>query len=223
MNKTLKLTVAIGALMGILTLSGCAAIGTEVAHRNLEAQTEMSHTIFLTPVTKHDRSIYLQAENTTGKPSFSIKSRLASDLHLKGYTIYNKPKDLRKAYYLLQTNLLRVGRISETAAKEMMGFGYGGTLAGAAAGANIGAAATESIGGSVAGGLIGGVADTIADNMVKDVTYSGIVDVKITVQSTNKSYRTRIATSANKVNLHFKEAEPKLENELASSISGLFT
>ncbi len=37
-----------------------------------------------------------------------------------------------------------------------------------------------------------------------------------------KTYRTRIISTANKVNLKFQEAKPKLEDELINSIAGIF-
>ena len=36
------------------------------------------------------------------------------------------------------------------------------------------------------------------------------------------TYQTRIASSANKVNLKFEEAQPILEDKLAASIAGIF-
>ena len=222
MKYIVKGAVVASAISSTLFLGGCAAIGTEVAHHSLQAQTEMSNSIFLTPVAGHNRSIYVQSENTTGNPDFTITSQLISKLRAKGYTVYSNPSNLKKAYYLLQTNLLRVGRYSQTAAQEMMGGGYGGTLTGAAVGAATGVVATNSLGGAVAGGILGGIGSTIANNLVKDVTYSGIVDVRITIQKTHKRFETRIATSANQAGLKFKDAAPKLEAELADSISGLF-
>lgn len=224
MKAWFKFTTIIASSIAILSLTGCAAIGTAVSHRKLETQTEMSNSVFLTPVTGKNRSVYVQVTNTTGVPSFNIQQQLVGALSAKGYQVYTNPNYLDKAHYLLQVNLLRVGRMSETAAKKMLGGGYGGALEGAVTGAAIaGVASNGDAGWALAGGLIGAIGDTIISNSVKDVTYSGIVDVKITEQKEHKSYNTRIATSANQTNLEFKEAEKDLEVRLGSSIAGLFS
>lgn len=222
MKSVLKYIVILCLSLGLLSLGGCAAIGTAVSHHTLQTQTEMSRTIFLTPVSGKNRSVYVQVTNTTGVSNFSITSQLIGALSAKGYQVYTNPADLSKAYYLLQVNQLKVGKISQTAAENMMGDGYGSTLTGAAVGAVVGAVASNSVGWTVAAGIAGAIGNTIINNAVKDVTYSGVIDVKITEQKTKKSYTTRIATSSNKVNLTFKEAIPGLETRLANSISGIF-
>ena len=100
------------------------------------------------------------------------------------------------------------------------------------------------------GALAGGVGELVAGSLVKDVTYTIITDLMIsersvdkveqTVQSdlqqgkgskieqTSKStvdrkrYQTRIASSANKVNLKFEEAQSPMIEGLARSIAGVF-
>lgn len=97
--------------------------------------------------------------------------------------------------------------------------------------------------------LAGGLANTVANAMVKSVTYSVITDVLISeksdiaveqqinsdlsqgsetkikqvVKSTSnlKRYRTRIASTANQVNLEFEDAIPILEASLSEQIAGI--
>jgi len=101
------------------------------------------------------------------------------------------------------------------------------------------------------GGLVGGVLGSLANDLVSDTTYSMITDVQIServpkgdkAQSTMLStmqqgsrteqvtrlshpsdwmqYRTRIVSTADKVNLTFANAKPKLEHQLARSISNI--
>ena len=99
--------------------------------------------------------------------------------------------------------------------------------------------------GAVAGGLIG----TAADAMVKSVTYSVVTDVQVSeksdvaveqevnsdlsqgsetkikqvVKSTSnlKRYRTRIASTANQVNLKFEDALSELETSIGKGIAGI--
>jgi hypothetical protein len=188
-----------------------------VAHGSLQTKTMMSKSVFLDPVPDADKLVYVQVRNTTDKANFQIKHALKMALEDKGYRVTNH---FERAYYILQVNLLRMGKTSETAAEQMMGAGYGGALEGATAGAYM---AASGGGNPVAGGIIGGVAGAIIDNAVKDVTYYGMSDVKITVRShPRRVFRTRIASTANKVNLQFVDAQASIETGLVKSISGVF-
>jgi hypothetical protein len=122
-----------------------------------------------------------------------------------------------------------------------------GALIGGAAGGWRGAGV-----GAAAGGLVGGVAATVADAAVKDVTYVVITDVQIAEKvrdgvlgrrnaqidtsqgvggrerqvfaevTDEKRYRTRVVSTANKVNLSYEEAAPDLTQGLARALAGLF-
>jgi hypothetical protein len=213
--KIIGLTAVLGA---VAFMSGCAAVGTAVSHRNLETSVEMSQSVFLDPTANTPKTVFVQIRNTTDKPSFNVTSALKDDLRNKGYHITNNAS---AAGYILQVSILKVGKMSETAAKEMMGNGYGGAVEGVVAGAVVGG---EMGGSPFIGGLVGGLAGTIADNMVKDVNFAGIVDVKLQQKVNGKliAYTTRIAITADKVNLSFETAQPKLEAGLTDSLSGLF-
>ena len=217
MNKKTISLLVLGPLFALM--SGCAAVGTAVSHGNLQTQTLMSKSVFLNPVPNNQKTVYIQVHNTTDKPSFSIKEGLADALADKGYrVVYN----YSRAHYVLQVNLLQVGKTSKTAAKEMFGKGYGGTAEGAVVGSLLAADTGHDM---LAGGIVGGVATTIINNAVKDVTFSGIVDVRITEKMPSghiKAYKTRIMSTANKVNLSFADAERPLEVGLVNSISGIF-
>ena len=118
-----------------------------------------------------------------------------------------------------------------------------GGVAGGWTGAGIGAAA---------GGVVGGLGATVADAAVKDVTYMVITDIQISEKAKagvigrrdaqvdtskgiggrerqtfaevtdEKRYRTRVVSTANKVNLAYEEAAPELTQGLARSLAGLF-
>lgn len=126
-----------------------------------------------------------------------------------------------------------------------------GAAVGTATGAAISGWNGAGIGG-LAGAAAFGLVDTIAGAAVKDVTFMAITDVEIAeraeggviiredrqqdlkqgiggsrrqtsskVSEMNK-YRTRVVSTANKVNLEYEEAAPELTNGLARTISGLF-
>jgi outer membrane lipoprotein SlyB len=248
-----KSGVALTAVMVLsVILSGCAAVHTSIAKKDLDVQTKMSDTIFLDPVEPDQRTIYLNVRNTSDKSNFDVAGPVARVLQGKGYTISNNPKT---AHYWLQVNVLSVDKASPTAAENALRAGYGGAFTGAAVGAATGAA-LDGWGGAAIGGLAGaaafGIADTIANAAVKDVVYMAITDVEIaeraeagvlirqdnqqdakqgiggarrqtsTKVSNMNKYRTRVVSTANKVNLQYDEAAADLTNGLTRSISGLF-
>jgi hypothetical protein len=124
-------------------------------------------------------------------------------------------------------------------------------IAGAALGSAMSSRA-DSTKGALGGAVALGAVDFVAGNLVKDVTYMLVVDVQIkeraapgaivrkdtaiktkvsddgaskqTVSevSNQKEYRTRIVTTANKVNLKLEEAQPKMFDKTAYALSGFF-
>lgn len=249
-NKPLTLLISLAVILSLL--SGCAAVSTSIAKKDLDVQTKMSDSIFLDPVEPDKKIIYLQVRNTSDKSNFEIQSSIARSLQSKGYTVTNNPKT---AYYWLNANVLSVDKASPTAAQTALGGGYGGAVAGAVLGGTIGAAAGGWAGagyGGVAGGLTGALVETVANAAVKDVTYMVVTDIEIAEKTADgelikqdslqdakqgiggsrrqtsskvtdmRKYRTRVVSTANKVNLEYEEAAPQLTIGLTRSISGLF-
>lgn len=230
----------------VITVSGCAAAHTAIAKRNLDVQTRMSSSVFLDPVAASKRTVYLQVRNSSDKPEFQIEEALRTTLQGKQYAVVTDPD---QANYMLQVNILQVGKMDPTTADHIFSQGFGGAVAGAALLASGGRTGPRGI---VSGGLIGGTAGLVAGALVKDVTYTVITDVqvserprgnkKVNVSAKHKlqqgssgaaettvneesdwmRYQTRVMSQANKVNLDFEEALPKLAQGLSTSISGLF-
>ena len=127
------------------------------------------------------------------------------------------------------------------------GIAIGGVAGAASTGTSQGTAV-----GAVAGGIVGGIAETIANAAVKDVTFVAITDVQISEraregvvgrrelevdtqqgmggseqttfaeETTEKRYRTRVISTANKVNLKYEEAAGPLNEGLTRVLSGVF-
>lgn len=235
-------------ICSVVLLVGCAATQTMISKGRLDVQTKMSNTIFLNPVEDSQKTIYVQIKNTSDKPDFKIDGRVKNILANKGYRVVTS---LNKAHYLLQANILQAGKVDPSAAEKMFLGGYGSSIqaigTGVAAGALAGGGRSM-----LAGGLIGGLVDTVANAAVKDVTYTVVTDLQISektakgtrIKQTDESkfqqgtgtvsrqsssaqvgwmkYQTRIMSTANKVNLKFKDALPLLEDGLSSSIAGIF-
>ncbi len=161
-------------------LTGCAATGTMISKRDLSVETKMSNTVFLEPVTASKKTIFIQIRNTSDKPDFDINNEVTQALIAKGYQIIDDPD---MAYYLLQANILQVGKIDPTAAEQAFLSGYGDAATGAALGGALGGAVIgNSLGYGILGAAVGGMGTIVADSLVKDVYFSVITDLQISEQ-----------------------------------------
>ena len=141
---------------------------------------------------------------------------------------------------------------AEAALGAGYGGAIAGVVVGGVAGAATTGTARGTAVGAVAGGIVGGIAETIANAAVKDVTFVAITDVQISEaaregvvgrrdlqtdarqgmggseqstfseETTEKRYRTRVISTANKVNLKYEEAAPLLNEGLTRVLSGVF-
>lgn len=231
----------------VAVLTGCAATQTALEHGSLQVRTKQSETVFLDPVSNDQKTVYVSVKNTSDE-EVDIAPQLRTALSSHGYKVANNPNS---AHYLLQANVLKVGKMSISASQSALGGGYGSAIAGAVAGTAAGSITSSSTG-MVTGGLAGGVIGLAADSLVKDVNYTMITDVQIservgkgikvneqfqsylkngsstvTSQSSSRDsqyqrYRTRVVSNADKVNLRFADARPALEQGLVKVISGIF-
>lgn len=243
-SKMISKSLLVGA---VVVLTGCAATQTALEHGSLQVSTKQSETIFLDPVSSAQKTVYVSVKNTSDE-EIDISPQLKTALSSHGYKVINNPNS---AHYLLQANVLKVGKMSVAASQSALGGGYGSAIAGAVAGTAAGSF-THSSTGMIAGGLAGGVIGLAADSLVKDVNYTMITDVQIservgkgvkvneqfqshlkngssTVTSQTSSrdsqyqrYRTRVVSNADKVNLKFSDARVSLEQGLVKVISGIF-
>lgn len=248
MKATISATIRYTAVTAsILALVGCAATQTAIEHGRLETSTKLSKTIFLDPISANQKIVYLKAKNTS-EETMDINKPLAEAFTAKGYRVVNSPD---KAHYLLQANILQIGKMSLSASQNALGGGYGSALAGAGAGAAIGALSGHG-NAVLAGGLLGGLAGVAVDSLVKNVNFTMVTDVQIservargvkvheqfsaelengtasgTRQSSSRDsqyqrYRTRVVSNADKVNLAFPQARASLEQGLVKTLVGIF-
>jgi outer membrane lipoprotein SlyB len=243
-NNKIKLKFVLG---GAVVLTGCAATQTAIEHGSLQVSTKQSETVFLDPISKAQKTVYVSVKNTSDE-EVDITPQLKIALSSHGYKIVNNPN---AAHYLLQANVLKVGKMSIAASQSALGGGYGSAIAGSVAGTAVGSF-TNSSTGIIAGGLAGGVIGLAADSLIKDVNYTMITDVQISEKvdkgikvneqfqshlkngrssiisqtssrdSQYQRYRTRVVSNADKVNLKFADARPALEQGLVKVISGIF-
>ena len=179
-----------------------------------------------------------------------LKRCLSVNFKRKGYVVTNTPSEA--FYILQGSILYVGKADPSALRESLYGGYGGamaGSLGGAVVGGATHGFGGAAMGAGI-GALAGGVGELVAGSLVKDVTYTIITDLMIsersvdkvaqTVQSNlqqgtaskilqtsestveRKRYQTRIASSANKVNLKFEEALPPMMEGLARSISGIF-
>ncbi len=244
LNKTCHTLIIAGFSLSLL--GGCTASKNLMEHSSLKTESKMSSTIFLDPVPPNQKTVLLQIRNTSDKPSFNLKDKIALKLANSGYKITNDPA---KAHYLLQANVLKVGEAKPEDLNQALFGGYGAAIEGGAVGTVAGLYSNNKMS-PLTGGLAGAAIGMVADSMIKNVTYNVITDLQISEKSsakiseitnsnlaqgtsgnkqirsnetTNwKRYQTRVVSSANKVNLDFTTAEPELTEGLAQTIAGIF-
>ncbi len=234
MEKMIKSSVL---FVLIFSLMACAG-QTYIKKRDLDVQTKMSDTIFLEPVSPNERIIFVDIRNTSDK-DLDIDNRIVAMFMKNGFQITQDPA---KANFMLQANVLQVEKTDLREASTAFAGGYGGALLGSHIGGN-------STDGAIVGGAIGFLADALVEDihyiMITDVQVrerplagEKIVQTQNTSASQGtstslnqsasggkvkwKTYRTRIVSTANKVNLEFAEAKNALEEGLVRSLAGVF-
>ena len=237
------------AFLSLSLLGGCAAIYLAITGSDLELETRLSETVFLDPVAPDKRIVYVSVKNSSAQRGFNIERQVKSSIAAKGYRITDNPQE---AYYWLQCNVRFVGETSQNAAEAVFEEGFGspivtGILAGTLADALDASDETSLIIGTAVA-----IGAALVDWSVEDARFSVITDLQISEpaakgetvsvrsrrvvrqgegggeiergrrKSDRKRYRTRILSSAHRVNLTMEEALPPLKENLVSAISGIF-
>ena len=74
----------------------------------MKIKTRASSFIYLTPLPKEYRTVYISIQNDSGTDAFNLRPWLESSLQEKAFTVVN---NLDEANVVLRANLLRVGKI----------------------------------------------------------------------------------------------------------------
>lgn len=242
----------IAALIILSVLGGCAATGVALSKKDLKVQTKTSTAIFVDPVARDKRTVYLDVKSGVmefDRRAFKtfVKGQFADNAD-SGYTVVDNPDS---AQFHMLVYVLNLEEASPSAAQAALGAGYVGSIG---AGATVGALANSSnrYTGAAVGGLLAGGAEFISGALVKDVTFMLVCDVKIAEKTrkgvfvrkdtqvsakvsdagsskqrvsevTNKKeYQTRIVTTANKANLKLEEAQELMFQKTAYAMAGFF-
>ena len=155
MKKTLHISLAVSA--AVLLMSGCAT-------SELQTSARMTQSVFINPVAKEKRTIFVSTKNTSGAP-INLENRMIQALYARGYTIVDNPDN---ATYVLMTNILFCNKKSENnvATGALMG-GAAGAIANS--GSNGKSMALAGLGGAVVGGLVGKATEDTIFQMQVDI------------------------------------------------------
>ncbi|MBA5248204.1 MAG: conjugal transfer protein TraT, partial [Gammaproteobacteria bacterium] len=164
MKRIMGLMVMLLVVMG---LTSCAAT-TMIKKANLDTQTKMSATIFLEPVAQKNKVIFVNIRNTSDK-ELNIEAKIKAALAGRGYSLTQDPD---QAQFMLQANILKVGKSDARESANALDGGFGGALLGGAMGGS-------SYNATKNAALVGGILGFIGDALVKDIYYTMITDLQV--------------------------------------------
>jgi len=166
--KNLKVILC-ATLLGVF-FSGCLTT-------SLQTSATMSQTIFLNPVSKDKKSVFLNIKNTSGE-NVNLEPKLRNILQAKSYEIVDNPE---LATYILSTNVLYCNRKQENNAVPA-------AVAGGATDAGISIYNSDSAGGAIAATAAGALIGGILGKLSEDTIWQMQVDVNVRQKSTGKIY-----------------------------------
>lgn len=157
----------------LISLATATLFFTGCATSQLQTSAKMTQSVFINPVAKDKRTIFISTKNTSGT-DINLEQRIVQALYAKGYTIVDDPE---MASYVLMTNILYCNKKSENnvASGAMMG-GVAGAIGNS--GSNGRSMAVAGLAGAVVGGLIG--------KATEDTIYQMQVDIVIREKAKGK-------------------------------------
>jgi hypothetical protein len=218
----LRMGRAVAALiLGVTTLSGCAASRMTMRHGSMNTHTAMSESVFLELDSDLPPTVYVSETCTTGD-SLAVLPTLQDRLVASGYTLVESPA---QATYVFQINHLRLaeselsGDQSANDAVELAWMaGMGASVAAAAL--DLADVADEVL-------VVAGVLAFLLDAKTKHVALTLTTDVLLTERiaegeaDERRYHETQVVSAASKVNLSRSEALPHLIDGVSRSVAGL--
>lgn len=169
-------SLGLGIVTATILFSGCAT--TE-----LQTNAKMTQSIFINPVKKELRTVFISSKNTSGQ-KINLENTIISELQAKGYRIVDDPEI---ATYVLMVNVLYCDKKQENnVAGAALGAGAVGAGVSAYNNGGAGQAIGVGLGAAVIGGLIGkATEDTIyqmqVDILIKERTKGSVLTQNSTV------------------------------------------
>lgn len=153
---TLK-QIAISMACASILFTGCAT--TEI-----QTKAKMTRTIFLDPVAKSQRTVFVAIRNTSGN-DLELEDKIIAGLKKKGYRVVDDPAN---AKYILMVNVLFADNLKEAnAANAAASAGTIGAVAGSYNGGRNGL--VTGLAAAAVGGLVGKLTEDEIYRMVVDI------------------------------------------------------
>lgn len=202
-------------LTSTLFITGCATL-------ELQTNVKMTKSVFLKPIEKENKTIYISSKNITND-NLNILPLLKENLQKKNYTILENSDD---AQYVMMINILFANNLKEAyAIRNGAALGVTTGIVAAGSGSNTGSSLLIGAGVALASGLV--------SKALEDETYRAVVDVVIDEKSINgskdsimgeeyKEHKTRVLAEAVQTNLKLQEALPILTRKVAIQLSNTF-
>lgn len=209
MRKRFSFCFVVAALLSLSLLSGCAATSVALGKKDLEVQTKTSTSVFVDPVSRDKRTVYLDVRSGVMEFDRNAFTRVIKDQFSqsdKGYRIVDEPD---QAHFQMLVYVLNLEQADMSAAHAALQEGYvggGEALAGGAVGAVIGANRGHAWGGAALGAVAASGMSMVANALVKDVTFMLVCDISI---------RERVADGV------YVRRDTQLNNQVSDSGSSL--
>jgi len=152
----------------------------------------MSETIFLEPVSPSKRIVFVDIRNTSDK-ELPIEALIREQIIANGFKITDDPE---QANYMLQANILKVGKTDLRSAASMLEAGFGGAMLGSTI-SQMGSYSNqrEANREQAKGLLIGATVALVADALVDDVLYTMVTDLRVRERPQGSEMITQIEKS----------------------------
>lgn len=157
--------IGISVALATFLFSGCAT-------SELQTAAKMTQSIFISPVKKELRTIFVSSKNTSGQ-RINLEQNILSELQAKGYRIIDDPE---KATYVLMVNVLYCDKKQENNAA-------GGAATAGAIGAGVAGYNNSGAGGTIAAGAAAALVGGLLSKLTEDTIYQMQVDILIREKS----------------------------------------
>jgi hypothetical protein len=185
MKRILDTIAKLGASAALVALlAGCAAAALSMSKKDLDVQARTSTSIFIEPVARNQRTVYLEVRSGVAEFDRRAFSQFVKQQFIGNENGYHVVDDPNEAHFQMLVYVLNLEKTSPDAAHAALTQGYVGQegAAGAAVGGLAGANSHARLGvptGLVAGGLLASGGALVANSLVHDVTYMLVCDVSI--------------------------------------------
>lgn len=160
--------IILSSILAATLLTGCLTM-------SLQTSSTMTKSIFIDPVAKNKRIIFLNIKNTSGH-DVNLEPKLRNALLAKGYTIVDGPD---AATYILSTNILYCDKKQENNVGK-------GVAAGAVGGAAVSGYNGGGAGGVIAAGAAGSLVGGLIGKLTEDTIWQMQVDINIKQRANGK-------------------------------------